>query len=283
MIKIGGGLPRWAQLALCGAAGVLLIAGKHFLEFEHPWAKTAQEIVKDVGIALVVAAVIAATIDRWLSADLEQDVFEAVLGYIPPPEFRDEIRSVLRYSFMCRRHVMRVALDRLEGDCVRVTTTIERTLENITSRAAPAVVHLHVDEWGFDIEKTRIIDCYGVLEDGTRVTSDSVPGLTDSTIKYAAQAVNVAPKRTIKVHQKFVEIRRVNDDTSAHFGTPTVNPEIHVSVPDGMEYMISFGPSDPKIEREAYGHRQTLVGTYFPGQRMRVRWWPISTSNAMPA
>ena len=276
MTRIGGALPRWAWLALCGVAGVLLIASKHFLHFADPWAQTAQEIIKDIGIALVVAAVIAATIDRWLSADLHQDVFEAVLGYIPPPEFKEEIRSLLRYGFVCRNHVMRVRIERLENDCVRATTTIERSLENITSRAAPVVVHLHADEWGFEVEKTKIVECYGVLEDGTRIDAEPVPPLGDSTSKVAAKPVSVAPGRKIRLHQKLSEIRRVNDEISIHFGAPTVNPHIEVSSPDDIDYMVSFGPSDPKVERETYGNRHTLLGVYFPGQRMRVRWWPVS-------
>jgi hypothetical protein len=276
-MSIAGPLPRWALLLMAGLAGLSLIVAQALAFLFPAWAHVPLDVAKEVGLALLVSAILAFTFERWFLADLHKDVFQAVLGYIPPAEFNDEIRSLLRYSFMCKKHVMRVAIEHMEGDCVRVTTTIERTLENITSRPATVAVHLHMDEWGFE-EQTKILECYGVLEDDTRIVAPPPTILDDSTIRASTADISVPPKKTLRSYQKCSEIRRVNDEISILFGSPTTNPEIHVSAPEGIKHMVTFGPSDPKVERDTYGARYTLIGTYFPGQRMRARWWPMTAS-----
>jgi len=126
-LNISGKLPPWARLALWAAFGVALIALKHFVPVKHgSWCETILEVIKDVGIAVVVATVLAATIDRWFSAEIHEEVFEAVIGYLPPPAFKEEIRRLLRYEFVAENHVMRFILEDLDADHVRLTTTIER-------------------------------------------------------------------------------------------------------------------------------------------------------------
>jgi hypothetical protein len=276
-MKIGGPFPRYAKLLAWGALGVGLIAAKPLLsDVTLLGAQLLLEVAKDVGIALVVASFLALTIDRWFSADLHQDVFEAVIGYIPPEEFKEEIRSLLRHNFICERHVITFALTDLGSDGVRLTTTVERTLRNITTQSAPLKAYLHIDDWGADIEKSQIIDCY-LLKDGQRFEAQEKPG-GESRILFSTDNVQIGPNMTAKSISKCTEIKRRNDEASFIFGAPTKNPEIVVNIPEVFKFTAGFGPQEPLVDRAAYGDRHTLTGMYFPGQRMTLRWWPARTS-----
>jgi hypothetical protein len=61
-MKIGGWLPRWANLLLIGVLGVVLLIANAIWgqsTFLWGWGHYLLEVAKDVGIALVVASVLA--------------------------------------------------------------------------------------------------------------------------------------------------------------------------------------------------------------------------------
>ncbi|MFZ0852615.1 MAG: hypothetical protein WAO08_25850 [Hyphomicrobiaceae bacterium] len=221
MRNIGGKLPPWAKLTGWAILGLALVAINPVFGAGH-WRDVPLEICRDAGIAVLVGTFLAFTIDRWFSAELHEDVFEAVLGYIPPPEFVDEIRSLIRYQFVCQRHVMTFRIEELENNCVRVTTATERTLKNVTSRSAKQNAHLHMDEWGFECERSKILECYIVLEDGRRFVAKEVPQ-DDATILAMTDEIAIDPQQTVRVYLKCSEVRRQNDEINFQFGAPTLN------------------------------------------------------------
>lgn len=54
----------------------------------------------------------------------------------------------------------------------------------------------------------------------------------------------------------------------------TRDPIIEVELPEKYGRNIDFGQAHQETVQEAHTTRHQLIGTYFPQQRMRIRWWP---------
>jgi len=139
-----------------------------------------------------------------------------------------------------------------------------------------------MDEWGFAFEKSRLIECYMIASGNERVDAANVPE-KGSTLRAKSAGRLVPPNGTVDFMIKVSEIKRSNDEISFQFSTPTMNPQIHVQASASLAFLPTFGPSDEdaKVKASSYGDRYEFAGTYFPGQRMRLRWWPkdFSTSS----
>jgi hypothetical protein len=100
-MKIAGRLPYWAILSVLAIFGLLAIIIPSIYEI-----RVDHGVISAIGTALVVAAILGFTIDRWMKAEIASDVFRAALGYILPKEFHDAIHNLISFSFMCEAHEM---------------------------------------------------------------------------------------------------------------------------------------------------------------------------------
>jgi hypothetical protein len=274
MQKFWSKTPPWVfllGLLLLGAGMIILPASLRTLSWEWDWG-----IIRDLGTALSIAAMLGLTIDRWLKkTQIARDVFEAALGYVAPEEFREEIRRTASFRFLCDRHVSRLTIDDLGNGQVRVTTSTERTVRNISSSTEKLRPFLVLDEWGFD-QPSEILECRfefrGQSYSGTTKS-------TDHTLVLEGEDIDIPPGETVRIISKISETKRNNDDLSFVYLIPTRNPEIDVTAPDHIAFLVEFGRGGEKTDREVYGPRYKLQGTYFPSQHMRLRWWPKATSD----
>jgi hypothetical protein len=67
-----------------------------------PWL---QEALKEVGVAFMIAATLAATVDVALKNELIRDVFFATFRYAFPPQLQTEILRIAAYRLICEKHV----------------------------------------------------------------------------------------------------------------------------------------------------------------------------------
>ena len=86
-------------------------------------------VIRDLGTAVFIAAMLGLTIDRWLKTQIARDVFQAALGYFLPQEFREEVANVARFKFLCERHVAKLHIKDIGDGSVQLTNSIERTLK----------------------------------------------------------------------------------------------------------------------------------------------------------
>lgn len=237
-----------------------------------PW-RWVDQIVHDLGIAVIVASLLGFSIDRWLKAEIVEDVFRAALGYILPQEFKEEVRRITSFKFLCEKHCLHAKIEILDGDKVRLTTMVERTLRNITSNVEAVRGFYSVDEWGFSEGPSQILECQLELDGGETISKFEV---TSDREKVTARTSEVLlrPGQSAKVSYKSVEIKRINDEASFNFRAPTKNPEIEITLPDSLECSYGFPGPDDRIHKTKFMRRYTLQGMYFPYQRMTVRWWP---------
>ncbi|HEV2549016.1 MAG TPA: hypothetical protein VGU20_16865 [Stellaceae bacterium] len=272
-------LPLSAWLVLMALIGLALIVGPALPDLVRgkvTVASVALERAPEVGIALLIAALLAFTVDRSLKSNLMQDVHRAAVGHILPEEFRQEIWRTIGFKFICERHYMRVIIEPIDDEAVRVTCELERRLRNITAFPEETRGFCSVDEWGFAQERSRIIDCRAQVEGKEAIVAPE-PERAASKVTARTEDVLVYPDQYVHLRSKWIEIKRRNDELSLVLLSPTKNPEMDVSLPAGLQCSASFGLPGERIEKSEYSHRYLMTGTYFPGQRMSVRWWPQVT------
>jgi hypothetical protein len=260
------------RLILAGlfALGVLFIAlAQHFPSrlWQH---EILAEITKEIGIALVIAAVLGGTVDTAFKIELVRDAFFAAFQYAFPPPLRGEILRIMRYRLICEKHFLLVRLEEIDKDTVRVTCEVNRRIKNVGSSPEKIRPRLHIDEWGF-AEKSKILECRMEMSDGTKVVGN-LKRTTDPTILFEGKEMSIEPNEHVTLISKWTEVRRANDLVYFQFSHPTVDPEIEIPPLSGFTITRSFGSASTKIE-EVFSGRQVLSGTYLPYHYMVVRWW----------
>jgi hypothetical protein len=85
-----GKIPHGLVLLGFLIVGAILIFVPHFSEWKSDYG-----IVPEIGVALVISAILGFTIDRWLKAELRTDAFLAAIGHILAPEFREEVSRII--------------------------------------------------------------------------------------------------------------------------------------------------------------------------------------------
>lgn len=267
-MKITGPLPYLATLTILAVLGLVGIIMPSVLAW-----KWDHGVINELGVAFLIAAILGATIDRWMKTSIAKDVFEAAFGFLVPEEFKKEIRRILGHRFMCIKHEMHFSVNKLDAETVRVTTSTERVFRNITNSPERLTPLIHIDDWGYN-EKSEIIKL-AVVQDGKSIEISEREIGTDSTVKATGDQFVIQANEHVSVLIIYSEIRRINDHITQVFMSPTVNPRIQIDrIDNDLDYLIDFGVVDAKIERSTISEVYTLIGTYFAPGHMRLRWWP---------
>src|SRR5262249_52274580 len=132
-----------------------------------------------------------------------------------------------------------------------------------------------LDEWGYD-QKSAIEVCEMKFGDktysGTRPRPD-MKGKIDA-IGFQTQEISLKHGQEVVMVSKGYEIKPANSEHLTSFRYPTVNPTVDVEMPLGFSHSFGFGVPDEKITKSNIVESYKLDGTHFPGQYMRLRWWP---------
>ena len=260
----------WPQIRYWGTCFALVVVGVAATTWGGPW-ETSRPFVKELGPGVFTAGILAALVEPFFRKEFARDAFVAAFRYVLPKEFKDEIGKILRNEFIAERQTWRIEIARVNNDIVAVTTSFERVLTNKTSTTQKKGGLYTVPEFCFPCGNTEIIEC-GVksgsetIEEFERVNDRNI-------IRATTKEVDVLPGKTAIVWGKAVQYRRANDAVYETFGTPAVDPEIEVVIPDDMLHVFEFGTVGD-VEESRFSKKYKLRGVYFPGQYMLVRWWP---------
>jgi hypothetical protein len=272
-----GPSPRWKMRLIIAATfllGVLLTAVIPKLGLPS-WV---QEILKEAGVAFMIAATIAATVDWSLKNDLIRNAFFAAFGYAFEPALQSEILRIATYRLICEDHRLRVKIEKIDSEAVRVTCEARRKIKNIGSSAENIGPSLHIDDWGFVQEHSKILECFAIWEKGKRV--EAVEQVSSGhTIHFKGKELKLKPGKSVTMVTKWSEIRRHNDSIYVQFSCPTKNPEIDVPPVSGFAFGRSFGSASEEIE-EVLSGSEVVTGTYLPHHYMIVRWRPSRSSES---
>jgi hypothetical protein len=279
-LDISGPVPRWGTLSMLAILGLMLIVGPNLLLTDvNDWHHIAIQILEGIGIATISSSVLGLTIERWLRADFARDIFLTAIGHHLPESYRKELRAELMrlssFPLFCEEHILSIEIQVVNGTCVRAVSMIERTFRNISRSTQHLSGHIHIVEWNFLEERSRIDECKIEKLDGgsCREVSEKITTHDNLSISATTREINLGPNDRAKMTTKAVELKRHTDDLSFVFMRPTINPTINVCAPDGFEIRTSFGPDEERATAETYSGRRTLQGMYWPTQRMRIHWW----------
>ena len=256
-----------AGMTICGVAGSIW---GHLL----PW-EFAQHLVHDLSVALFVAGLLAVSVDRFFKSEFSRDAFQAAFSYVLPDELKAEVRRVINYKFICTKHHMVLKLTHLgeNKDLVRLEISIERTLRNVSRSPENIRNSFAVDEWGFSAMKSGIDECK--MEFGSKVlTSKPRKDVGADAIGMETAEIKIKHDEEVTVVSKGYEIKHTNAEFIIDFRHPTVDPVVEISPPTGFNHSFGFGVPDEDVRKSSLFERYELNGTQFPGQSMRLRWWP---------
>jgi|SRR6266404_2155508 hypothetical protein len=266
-------LSRIIYWLICGAlifGGLAMASTAHLL----PW-EAVQVIARDLGMASLIAGILAAFVDPHFRREFARDAFVAAFRRVLPNELKDEVEKIMRIDCITQKQTWTVQIERVpQTDLVLVTTSFERVIKNRSKLDKAVNLHYEAEDYRFSPGPTKIIECaiQGENQDKPhRFLSEverayGVEGKTpDITIK---------PDKTAKLWGKATQYRRQNDSMYETFRMPIINPEIRVIINDEeFCHDVRFGTYGDKTKAEFENH-YTLSGVHFPGQHMVVRWWP---------
>ncbi len=267
---LGGKIPPYLVLLGFFILGGVLIFVPHYWGWHWDYG-----IISEIGVALLVAAILGFTIDRWLKAELRTDAFLAAIGHILAPEFRSEVSRIIGYKLICERHNLVVEIAPVATNIVKVTSSVERVIRNKSAYPQPIKNFVHLDEWGYANIKSEIVECFFELEGKKFLMGE--PIVDAYTIQVRTEEQQLEPDQTVTLCAKWIECKNINDVVYFHFTNPTINPEVEVKNAQELDFIIGFGTPVQNVEPSHYTNRKRLVGTYFPHQNISVRWWPKAT------
>ena len=260
--------PLWMTLIGFALFGIALI----LLPVLNEWSWD-RGVVKEFGVAFLIAAILGGSIHVYLERDIAKDAFEGAIGYVLPPDVKEAVRFLSGLEWFAEEFSIIMKIERVDGDLVKATVKIRKFLRNITNISLPIKSTIHIDDWGHK-EKSNILECE--LQSGSGVTKrfDSEKIKYENMTVYAeTEEVQIRPRETVTLLATAVEFKHLNDDL--HFAMPyaSKSPEIYVEITDDFEHHAGFSATIPS-ERHPHTYKYVLKGFCLPWQRAVVRWWP---------
>lgn len=255
-----------------GAVGILAIIGGHFIPI-----KWLESIVAELGVALVIAAVLAVLVDGTLKLGLSRDVFETTFGYLLPKELQGELQWIYDQKLLCEHHSSHFILTKIDEHSILLRETFDRTFKNISNGSFEFVPSLAIDEWNHPTRKSRIAlfgyelngDTIEQKDDGV-VTERLELGVLAVVPKH--QKITLSKGQKIRVWGVIEEVPALNDHHISVFKYPTCNPHVRVTADDCLEARVTFGHREKVHAKHPGPGVWQLDGMLLPSQPMRVEW-----------
>jgi hypothetical protein len=262
--------------------GVILLGGIAFLFASYsPLLSTTEtknlgsQLAHDLGIALIIASFLGASVDIFLRRQLADDAFKASIGYLLPDELKDEMQWIYNAHVLCIEHDQTCELYPIDGTTCRLQVKIIRKFRNISSSNEIISLGVAVDEWFDTVGQSKILSFgYKKLE---TTTDQFQTEKVSHALKVKEQKISLAPEEEITVWLETEEIKKRNDEQIWNFGTPTLNPKVSVNSFNGISIEVGFGyrSSPEKLGTNTY----RLKGTLLPSQILMIRWWEQAKDN----
>lgn len=262
----------WLTLAGVLASGLVAIGIA--ANFREPY----QHIVSELGAAMMVAALLGATIDFFLKQAITKDAVEAALGYVLPPVLREELKWIYDQKILCTQHHTRFTIRKLDDQLVMLAVRYDRTIKNISGDPYIFDFPLAVDDWGYIEHPSRIQLLGYQVEDSEPVEFKE----TDLKVRKSPHeiciddlpSVTLAKEQRITVWAEYSETCRFNDHHVLVFRTPTQDPHVEVIVDEEVDVLAEFGHRGKFSTTRLGRHAWQLHGLLLPNQFIRIVWWP---------
>ncbi|MDX2201420.1 MAG: hypothetical protein NW223_01595 [Hyphomicrobiaceae bacterium] len=233
-----------------------------------------EKVVTEIGLSLIIASLLAATVDRIIKLQMARDVFLASFRYVLPVEMKEEVARIIGYKFVATSHYSVVSIEEIEGtEYVTVTTKTEREIKNVSHHAEQMWNYLSQDEWGIPNHPSKVHTC--IMKIGTTILEGEPDkeAEKEGAIGLMTKKKSLASGESATLIQVGSEVHRNNSQLVMFYDCPTVGPVVRIEIPENFRHAISFGVPGERMTRSSIAEEHTLDGTQFPGQGTRLRWW----------
>jgi hypothetical protein len=261
----------WFAVVVIGAAGAVLLVSA--TEWLHGGLRG---LASGFGTALIVAALLAATVDYYLKRGLLQDAWTQLFGYLLPDQVREELDWISKQELLCERYDLTLRLEPTD-DHDLLTALIEQRSEirNTTLHSVDFEPVFALDEWSHEGRPSEVtaLRCTRGGETSEETEDVSTPFAVGRTFP----ALHLDAKEQVTIYASGRETRHRSDAFFMNVQRITVNPTVTVEVPEGIEFEAMFGQREQGRLQEIGPHVFRLPGTLLPHQVIQVRWWPKRT------
>jgi hypothetical protein len=260
---------RLAILSLLGIGITLLFVQLPYVDhaFTH-----------SLGDALVIAAVLAFTVDFYLKErvlrEVSSDVSKYLVGYRLPEEVQNRIRSLLQTRWVRRNCSVRLRLTEIavKPGYVRIEMVISKDLENITTEEEPFqdryMYEKHLPEKILEMrcDSADISAQYQIVGPGLGEDKADEPGVKQALgslvkIPPVHEALGRYYRFTVRYEAEYPD----NYSDILSFDLPTMGVVVEAECP--ASFRVSATPADVSTP-----NRWEYRKLFLPGEHIRFRW-----------
>jgi hypothetical protein len=252
--------------------GVLALLAGHSISIH--WLES---LVTELGVAFVIAAVLAVLVDGSLKLGLAKDVFETTFGYLLPKELRGELQWIHDQKLLCEHHSSHFTITKLDDRSVILRESFDRTFRNISNGTLNFSPSLSIDDWNHPTRKSRIlllgyeVDSKEVVQkEGELLVRSLDLGVITAVPKH--DAIQLARDESIRVWGIIEEVPSLNGHHVSVFKYPTCNPHVRITADDSFVARAAFGHREKVHARELGIGVWQLEGVLLPNQPIRIEW-----------
>lgn len=266
---------------------LLLVIGLTLLFVDLRYVSTT--FTHSLADALIIASVLAFTVDVYLKEqvlrEVSSDVSKYLVGYRLPEEVQNRIRSLLQTRWIRRNCSVRLRLTEIPGKprYVRIEMVVAKDLENITSETES-----FQDKYTYEKhlpEKILEMRCDSADENAQYVIAGAGLALDKSDEPGVMQALGVEVKvppvhTTLGTYYRFTVRYEAeypdNYSDILSFELPTMNVVFEAECPPG--FRVSATPADVTTP-----NRWEYRKLFLPGEHIRYRWERTAQNANQPA
>ncbi len=265
----------------------------------------SQHIISGAGEALVIAGILALSVDSYLKAHLTKEVTEEVIRNVSPHLMGAELPKVLREEVhaLCVTEVIRrdLQIDFIfaevpgQPEFLVLTTNVQYEIENLSDSAKEVPLWVSVTkpyQPSASFIQIEYVGCSGVLDEqgnASRFEERATPS-GDLGVDLAFESEDTA---RVRVWQKQVWVPPIASGIRTHVWStthqilpmeyqdafismhPTIGQTVRAVYPDGMAVYVQFGH---RLFRQAHAvptHRPTTwkLDRAFPGRAVTMVEW----------
>jgi len=254
-------------------SGVVLLLAPEALNSWHIEAEIASSLAKESGVALMVAGLLAASVDGKLKRALTEDVFKVTLGYPLPQQLRSQLEWLYSQRFICTICNIRVWLEEA-GDHVNIRVRIFRRVENHSAEVQPFRPFITVQHI---LGRTKIDSLKITLPDRTYSIGDKHDDHREFDIERRGREILISPGEYVDLEYEWSGIRRIPDSYDEVFVIATKDVRVDVTHPPGLMTLVDI-PTEKPISSHPLGPNREewrLQGTHtiLPYVVIALRWW----------
>lgn len=130
---------------------------------------------------------------------------------------RSELSRLAGHKYICDRHILKIKIEEIDDQNVRVTCGCQRVFKNISNSTLSLAGAVSVEEWNSPIEKTTIIECQitNTADKKTKTSRHQIVG-PNGTIVAKTDEIKLKPKQTAEFSMKTTEIKRRTELLMSH-------------------------------------------------------------------